>query len=139
LSFLRDGDQLVATKLDRVARSVRDLLEINDRVTAAGASLVILDQGYDFSTAHGRLVATILGAVAEMERTLIRDRTAEGRAAARRDGRSLGGRRPSIDRASVEALWNTDPPIPAAEIARRLRIAESSVYRIMGEKVSPPS
>jgi len=133
LSFLRAGDQLIVTRMDRLARSVRDLIAVADRVAAAGASLAVLDQGVDFSTPHGRMFLQILGAVAEFERALIRERQASGIAAARRAGRSLGGRRATISRESVARLLAVAPPVPVAEIARRLGIGAASVYRIMDE------
>ena len=133
LSFLRTGDALCVTRMDRLARSVRDLIDVADRVAAAGASLVVLDQGVDFGTAHGRMFLQILGAVAEFERTLIRERQASGIAAARRAGRSLGGRRATISRESIARLLAIDPPVAVSEIARRLEIGQASVYRIMTE------
>jgi DNA invertase Pin-like site-specific DNA recombinase len=133
LAFLRPGDALVVTRLDRLARSVRDLCEISARLDAAGASLVVLDQSVDTTTPAGKMFFHVLGAVAEFERELTRERQAAGIAAARRDGRSLGGRKRSIDRSEVRGLLAAAPDIPLPEVARRLRIGVASVYRIVGE------
>src|SRR5690625_3971713 len=75
LKALRDGDALVAVSLDRVARSLRHLLEVVECVEAAGAGLRLLDLSLDTSSPPGRLVLHVLGAVAEMERSLIAERT----------------------------------------------------------------
>lgn len=134
LTFLRPGDELIVVRMDRLARSVRDLLSIVDRIELAGASLVILGQGgIDTRTPHGRMFLSILGSVAEFERALIRERQKTGQLAARREGRSLGGRHKSISRESVARLLAASPPVAVPEIARRLCIAQASVYRIMTE------
>lgn len=131
LSFLRPDDVLCVTKLDRLARSLSDLLKIVDRIKAAGASLCVLQQRIDTATPAGRAFLHMLGLIAEFERELIHERQAAGIAAARREGRSLGGRRASIDRGSVRSL--IAERVPYLEIARRLRIAPASVYRIAEE------
>ena len=71
LAFIRQGDTLVVTRLDRLARSVRDLLEIVDRIAAKGAALRVLAMGLDTAGATGRLMLQVLGAVAEFERALM--------------------------------------------------------------------
>lgn len=98
LRALRPGDQLVVTKLDRLARSLKDLLNIVERIEAAGASLVVIDQAVDTSTPAGRLFLQIVGSVAEFERALISDRTRQalaGRPRGRQGGRprALTGKR----------------------------------------------
>lgn len=133
LAFLRPGDAIVVTRLDRLARSVRDLCEIAARLDAAGAALVVLDQAVDTSTAAGRMFFHVLGAVAEFERELTRERQAAGIAAARRAGRNLGGAKPTINRDEIRAMLALAPPVGRVEIARRLRISTASVYRIEKE------
>jgi DNA invertase Pin-like site-specific DNA recombinase len=78
LDFVRQGDTLVVTRLDRLARSVRDLLEIVDRIAAKGAALKVLAMGLDTGGATGRLMLQVLGAVAEFERALMLERQREG-------------------------------------------------------------
>jgi DNA invertase Pin-like site-specific DNA recombinase len=91
LSRLGAGDVLVVTRLDRLARSTRDLLNILDTVSRAGAGFKSLaDTWADTTTPHGRLMLTVLGGLAEFERELIRARTGEGRRRARADGVRFG-------------------------------------------------
>jgi len=78
LDFIREGDTLLVTKLDRLARSTQHLLEVADRVKAKGADLSILNLGADTSTATGRLMFTVIGAVATFERELMLERQREG-------------------------------------------------------------
>ena len=85
---------VVAVKLDRLARSTRHLCELAETFEAAGADLVVLDQAVDTRTPAGRLLYQVLGAVAEFERGLIRERTLDGLERARRAGKQLG--RPSV-------------------------------------------
>lgn len=133
LAFLRAGDQIVVTRLDRLARSLRDLCEIARLLDEKSAALVVLDQSVDTSTPAGRMFFHVLGAVAEFERELTRERQAAGIAAARREGRSLGGRRREIDREGVRSMLALRPEVARPEIARRLRIGVASVYRIERE------
>ena len=94
LASLSAGDTLVVTRLDRLARSTRDLLEIVHQIETKGGRLRSLaDTWADTTTPTGRLILTVLGGLAEFERSLIRERTAEGRARAKKAGRHLG--RPS--------------------------------------------
>jgi DNA invertase Pin-like site-specific DNA recombinase len=91
LRTLGSGDVLLVTRLDRLARSTRDLLNVMAAITERGAAFRSLaDQWADTTTAHGRLMLTVLGGLAEFERELIRARTAEGRARAKKAGQSLG-------------------------------------------------
>jgi DNA invertase Pin-like site-specific DNA recombinase len=91
LKGLEPGDVVIVTRLDRLARSTRDLLNILDSVTKAGASFKSLGDAWaDTTTPHGRLILTVLGGLAEFERELIRARTGEGRARARERGVHMG-------------------------------------------------
>jgi len=95
LLVLREGDQLVITKLDRLGRSLANLIEIAADLQARGVNLVVLDQGIDTTTAVGRMFFQILGAIAEFEHALMSERTADGLAAARARGRT-GGQKPKL-------------------------------------------
>ena len=92
LAQLRRGDVLVAVRLDRIGRSVRDLLDVAQDLQDRGVDLVLLDQGIDTSTTMGKMLFTILGAVAEYERNLIVERTRDGLASTKARGRE-GGRK----------------------------------------------
>ena len=129
LSFIREGDTLVVTKLDRLARSVRDLLEIVDRVTRKGARLRILAMNLDTTNATGRMMLQVLGAVGEFERALMLERQREGIAKAKADGK-YRGRKPTVRarKTEIEELLLTG--VGPAEASRRLGIARSSIYRI---------
>ena len=91
LKRLEPGDTLLVTRLDRLARSTRDLLNVLDQVSSAGATFKSLaDAWADTTTPHGRLILTVLGGLAEFERELIRARTGEGRARAKARGVHMG-------------------------------------------------
>jgi DNA invertase Pin-like site-specific DNA recombinase len=134
LDFIREGDTLVLTKLDRLARSTQHLLDIADRVKAKGADLSILNLGADTSTATGRLMFTVIGAVGEFERTLMLERQREGVAKAKAEGK-YKGRKPTARAKSAEVLALKADGIRPIDIARRLGIGRASVYRVLG---TPP-
>ena len=93
LAKLKPGDLVVVTKLDRLARSTLDLLNVIDQIGKAGAGFKSLgDSWADTTTPHGRLMMTVLAGIAEFERELIISRCAEGRARAKAEGKSVGGR-----------------------------------------------
>lgn len=129
LDFVRQGDTLVVTRLDRLARSVGDLYSIVDRLTAKGVSFRCLAQsGVDTTSSTGRLTLAILGAVAEFEADIRRDRQMEGIQKAKAEGR-YKGRPVSVDVAQVRALRSEG--VGPAAIAKRLGIARASVYRAL--------
>ncbi|MFJ7471748.1 recombinase family protein [Peribacillus frigoritolerans] len=90
IKALREGDKLVVTKIDRLARSVRDLQNIALELEAEGVGLVFIKEQIDFSTPSGKLMFTMLGAIGEFERDLIVSRTSEGRERAKKQGKHLG-------------------------------------------------
>ncbi len=96
LTHIREGDTVVVWRLDRLARSLHDLLETAKTLEARGVQLVLLNEGIDTTTTTGKLFFQIFGAIAEFERNLIIERTSAGLAAARRKGR-IGGRKPTLD------------------------------------------
>ena len=102
MDYARDGDVLVVTKLDRLARSIRDLCGILDRLTAKGVWLRILGMGLNTATANGRLMLNVLGSVAQFEREVMLERQREGIAKARGEGK-YKGRKPTA-RAKAVAM-----------------------------------
>lgn len=90
MKALRPKDKLVVTKIDRLARSVKDLQNIAEELESEGVGLVFLKEQIDFSTPSGKLMFTMLGAIGEFERDLIVSRTSEGRERAKREGKHLG-------------------------------------------------
>ncbi len=128
LDFIRDGDTLVVTRIDRLARSIGDLQDIVRQLKAKGATLQATEQPIDTSTAAGKAFLDMLGVFAEFETNLRRERQLEGIAKAKAAG-AYKGRRPSIDPAQVRKL-HADGVGPA-EIARKLKIGRASVYRLL--------
>lgn len=130
LSFIREGDTLVVTKLDRLARSVADLCKIVAAVEQRKASLRILAMGLNTADATGRLMLNVIGAVAQFEREVMLQRQREGITKARADGK-YRGRAPTARRRADEVLELHGQGIGASEIASRLGIGRASVYRIL--------
>ncbi|SDH69481.1 recombinase family protein [Roseospirillum parvum] len=130
LEFIREGDTLVVTKLDRLARSVKHLLEITEAIQAKGASLRILDMGIDTATSTGKLMLTVLGGIAEFEREIMLERQREGIEKARREGK-YKGRKATARAKETEVRRLKAEGVGATEIARRLEIGRASVYRIL--------
>jgi DNA invertase Pin-like site-specific DNA recombinase len=134
LRALRVGDLVLVTRLDRLARSTRDLLNILALVSDRSAGFRSLgDQWADTTTAHGRLMLTILGGLAEFERELIRTRTAEGRARAVAMGVRLG-RRPKLDQEQRrQACERKKAGEDVASIARAFKVSDSTISRLQCE------
>lgn len=130
IDFAREGDTLTITKLDRLARSVRDLMTIVDRLAGKGVTLRILAMNMDTSTATGKLMLTILGGVAEFERSLMLERQREGIAKAKAENK-YKGRAPTARDKAVEIKALLDERVGPKEIAKRLGISRSSVYRVI--------
>lgn len=132
LDYLRDGDVLVVTKLDRLARSMRDLLNIVDRIEGRGAGMRILAMNLDTTTATGRLLLQMVGSIAEFERAIMLERQREGVAKAKAEGKYRGRAKTAQAKSKeVEAMLRAgDAP---TDVARRLGIGRSSVYRIMAD------
>lgn len=130
LDYLREGDQLVITKLDRLGRSARHLLDLSDLLKDRGIDLQVLNLGIDTRTAAGKLFFTILGGFAEFERELISERTLDGLAAARARGRN-GGRRPKLTAAQLaEARRLYDSREHTVQhIADLFRVSRTTLYR----------
>jgi DNA invertase Pin-like site-specific DNA recombinase len=128
LEFVRPDDELVVVKLDRLGRSTRDVLNLVHELEQKGAGLRVLEPEFCTSTDTGRILVTVLGMVAEMERRFILDRQRVGIEAARRKG-VYKGRKPSIDMARVRELKTEG--LGPTEIAKALGIGRASVYRVL--------
>ena len=131
LDYLRDGDTLLVTKLDRLARSVRDLIAIVDRIGRKGASLRILAVNLDTATPTGKLMLNIFGAVGQFEREMMLERQREGIAKAKGEGK-YKGRKPTARAKSAEVRrLASEGELTREAIAERLGISEASVYRAL--------
>src|SRR5580692_2764798 len=128
LQFLRAGDTLMITRIDRLARSIGDLQDIVRALKGKGVALKATEQPIDTGTAAGKAFLDMLGVFAEFETNLRRERQLEGIAAAKARG-VYRGRKPSIDMADVAALKAEG--LGATEIAKRLGIGRASVYRVL--------
>ena len=131
--FARDGDTFVVTRMDRLARSTADLLEIIATLERKGVALRILDfggQSIDTKSPSGKLVTTLLAAVAQFERELLLSRQREGIAKAKAEGK-YRGRVPTARRKAPEVRELHMSGIGPSEIASRLSISRSSVYRLI--------
>jgi DNA invertase Pin-like site-specific DNA recombinase len=132
LDQLREGDVLVVWKLDRLSRSLKDMLLILEKITEAGAGFRSLSEHIDTTTLAGRMMLQMLGSFAEFERSMVRERTRMGLQAARERGR-VGGRQPKLTaHQRAEAIkMVTSGAKSAAEIARLFRVHRSSISRLM--------
>ena len=132
LDFVRHGDVLVVWKLDRLGRSLRHLIGVVNDLAARGVAFASLTEQLDTTSAGGRLLFHVVGALAEFERELIRERTRAGLAAARARGRT-GGRPRILDtptkRAAAQQLY--DSGLPIADICAMLRCSRSTLYRAL--------
>jgi len=136
LDFVREGDVLVVTKLDRLARSVSHLLDVSARLKAKGAALRILDLAIDTSTATGELLLTMVGAIAQFERAIMLERQREGIAKAKAEGK-YRGRKPTARAKGEEARGLAATGVRPDEIAKRLGISRASAYRLLAQEVPP--
>lgn len=134
--ILRPGDVLIVTKLDRLARSVADLVSITARLKASGAALKVLDSPIDMTSPSGELILHVLGAVAQFEREIMLARQREGIAAAK-DAGKYKGRKPTVRAHAAEIVRLNSEGVSNAEIARRLGVHRANVGRVLA--ASSPS
>ena len=133
LNDLQAGDTVVVKSIDRLSRSTKDLLDIVEQIRAAQANLHILDLNIDTSTAMGKCVLTILGAIAELDRKTIKERTAEGIAIAKSQGKYKGRKRGAISLRDDEAIrrfkifYNSG--LTKTDIAREFNVSRTTVYK----------
>lgn len=131
LDQLNNGDVVLVTRLDRLARSTRDLLNVLAEISDRGATFRSLGDAWaDTTTAHGRLMLTVLGGLAEFERELIRTRTAEGRERARTRGVRMGRKPKLTPHQRLEALDRKSVGEPVTEIARSYNVSHSTISRL---------
>lgn len=135
LKFARKGDMLVVTKLDRLARSVSDLWSIVNQLEAKFVALKVIDQPLiDTSKPEGKVVITLFGYVAETERSLILERTAEGRLKAKAKGVRFGAKPKLTDEALKAAIAEYNlGKLSANDVAKKHGISRSSLYRLMSK------
>jgi DNA invertase Pin-like site-specific DNA recombinase len=130
LGYMRKGDTLVVWKIDRLARSMKQLIETIESFQERGIGLKSLQDPIDTSSPSGKLIFHIFAALSEFERGVIRERTTAGLRAARERGR-VGGRPPALSAKDLQAAkaMLKDSDITVAAVARRLNVAESTLYR----------
>ncbi|EPV7105038.1 recombinase family protein [Escherichia coli] len=135
LEFVREGDTVQVTKLDRLARNTRHLLEISEYLQKKGVALSILNLGINTVTPTGKLMLTMIGAIATFEREMILERQAEGIALAKLKGK-YKGRKATARSKSQEVLDMLDQGLSKPAISRQLGIGITSIYRIVRNKSS---
>lgn len=132
IEFAREGDTLVVTKLDRLARSVAHLLQVVGSLEAKGVALRVLAMAIDTGTPNGRLMLNVLGSVAQFEREIMLERQREGIAQAKAAGK-YRGRAPTARKRASEVQQLHRDGAGASEIARKTGISRASVYRLLSE------
>ena len=134
MSALKAGDTVIVTKLDRLGRSTRELLDLIERISAAGASFKSLgDPLWDTTSSQGRLLSTLLAAIAEFERELIRERTGEGRKRAMAKGVRFGRKPKLTPHQRQEAIARRDAGETLVEIARSYNVDQSMISRLAAQ------
>ena len=132
---LEPGDVLLVTRLDRLARSTRDLLNVIAAISERGAGFRSLKDAWaDTTTPHGRLMLTVLGGLAEFERELIRSRTGEGRARAKERGVRFGRPRKMTPHQRQEALQRLAAGETMADVARTYNVDATTIGRLLGDR-----
>ncbi|MGA7327436.1 MAG: recombinase family protein, partial [Rhodomicrobium sp.] len=130
IDYCREGDVLVCTKLDRLARSVADVVTIEAQLNKKGAALLIMDPAMDTASPAGRLVFTVLASIAQFEREIMLTRQREGIAKAKGEGK-YKGRKPTARAKAAQVHALVKEGVGATEIAKSLGIGRRSVYRIL--------
>jgi DNA invertase Pin-like site-specific DNA recombinase len=130
---LRPGDTLVVWRLDRLGRSLHDLVQIVSELEQKGIGFESITERIETTSAAGKLVFHVFAALAEFERNLIRERTRAGLAAARARGRK-GGRKPKLDNQQVREIKALlrDPEIKVSEVAQRYGVSRTTIYKYVG-------
>ncbi|WP_242267279.1 recombinase family protein [Bacillus cereus group sp. BfR-BA-01518] len=131
MDYMREGDNLVVYKIDRLARSILDLHSIVKALHDRGIGVIFIKEQIDFSKATGRLMFNMLGSIAEFERELIQERAAEGRAAAREAGKHMGRpMRPKKDiQRAVDLFYSRgENGLSVADISKMTQVPQRSIY-----------
>jgi DNA invertase Pin-like site-specific DNA recombinase len=132
LNFVRKGDVLIVTKLDRLARSVAHLCSLVAKLKEKGVALQILDMNLDTSTPTGELMVNLLGSIAQFERSLMLERQKDGVAKAKAEGK-YRGRAPTARAKTAEIIKLVKAGVKREDVAQQLGIGVASVYRILAE------
>jgi len=136
LGYARPGDVMCIVRLDRLGRSLRQLLETVEMLKTRGIGLMSLEEKIDTSSAAGELVFHVFGAIAHFERRLISERTRDGLEAARVRGKKVG--RPSLDESKLDAaLKLVHAGLTPADAARQVGLGRSTVYRELRSRIAP--
>lgn len=141
MNYLREGDTLIVTRLDRLARSVVHLAQLANRFQTEQIDLLVLDQNIDTSTSTGRLMFNMLACIAEFENDLRTERQAEGIAKAREQGIRFG-RPPKVTDAKRQAIHaKRQSGVSISEIAKEFKLGEATIYRALAavERTNEPS
>lgn len=133
IDFSREGDLLIVTKLDRLARSVSELMTIIQTLEQKNVGVQILNLGMDTKTPTGRLMLTVLGGIAQFEREMMLERQREGVAKAKAAGK-YKGRKPIPVNKQIEVFRLIKNGLSKASVARQMKIGEATVYRILKKK-----
>jgi DNA invertase Pin-like site-specific DNA recombinase len=133
IDFAREGDAIVVTKLDRLARSVAGLVRIVERLTKKRVGLRILAMGVDTATPTGKLVVNVLGAIGQFEREIMLERQREGVQRAKREGK-YKGRAPTARAKAADIVKLAGEGVKREDIAARLGVGVASVYRVLAER-----
>jgi len=130
LEALREGDVVVVWKLDRLGRSLKDLIEILDTFKANSIEFISLTESLDTTSALGELVFHVIGAMAQFERNLISERTKAGLSAARARGR-VGGRKPKLSKDDVKKAkaMLVDRTVAVSDVARHFNVSRTTLYK----------
>ena len=129
LAYVREGDCIVVTKLDRAFRSVKDMVNTVDTLEKKGVSIQVLDMNLDTSTPTGKLMLNLLASIGEFERSIMKERQLIGIAKAKLE-KKYTGRRPSINVAEIKRLQDEEYLTPT-QVAKRMGIGRASVYRLL--------
>ena len=130
---LRPGDVLVITRLDRLGRSTKDLLNLVAEFESDGVQLEVIEQNIDTSSPEGKLFFTMVAAFAEFERSIMQARTKDGLAAARARGR-VGGRKPKLQSSQVAMIKKSFADgMAVTDIATSMKVSRPTIYRALGE------
>jgi len=132
MEFLREGDIVVTTKLDRLGRSLRHLMDLTDELRDRGIGLRVLSQGIDTTTPAGRMFFQIIGAISEFEASLISERTLDGLEAARARSRK-GGRKPKLSDRQVALIrtMHASGEHTITALADTFKVTRPTIYRVL--------